>query len=92
MNGLAHTRIKTVRAKEHMDALYREINLFIASEPVAITEHDDIENGVHVIRFEDKVIPNIIPLLVGEIGLQPAIRTRPARVATRPVERRHPLL
>ena len=68
MAGLTHTRIKTLRAKEHMDELYREICLFLADEPISITVRDDLEKGMQVARFEVKGCPNNIPLLIGEIA------------------------
>ena len=68
MAGLANTRIKTLRAKEHMDELYHEICLFLANEPISITVKDDLEKGLHITRFEVKITPNNIPLLIGEIA------------------------
>ena len=68
MAGLTNTRIKTLRAKEHMDELYHEICLFLANEPISITVKDDLEKGLHITRFEVKITPNNIPLLIGEIA------------------------
>lgn len=66
MTGLTHTRIKTMRAEEHMYELYSEICLFLFRKPITVTKQDDVEKGIHIVRFEVKPIPNSIPLLIGE--------------------------
>ena len=66
--GLDYTAQKTVRAKGHLEALQGEIRMFLSSEPITRTEEDDIENGVHIFRFELRDFSVEIPLLVGEIA------------------------
>ena len=67
MNGLDHTRIKTMRAEEHLKRLQKEVSMFLESDPITITEQDDAEKGVHIRRFE-AIIPQEIPLLAGELA------------------------
>ena len=66
--GLDYTVQKTVRAQRHLETLQGEIRKYIRSEPITRSGKDDIEKGVHILRFELRDFPVKIPLLVGEIA------------------------
>ena len=65
MVGLTQTKIKNARAEAHLKSLETAITAFL-SEPVTIAIKDDVEKGLHIRRFEMKIIPEVIPLLIGE--------------------------
>jgi hypothetical protein len=58
--------VKTVRAKEHLDELREKLKVFRESNPGSIRREEDAKNGLYVLRFEIKDIPDRIPLIVGD--------------------------
>ena len=66
--GLTHTRIKTLRAEEHLKRLQEAVERFLGHEAIAVSKHDEVKEGVHITRFELNAIPNEIPLLAGEFA------------------------
>jgi len=61
MQGLANPNLKVRRAKEHLDALEKELHIFLESKPYEIFRHDDIETQEHVIEI-DFTPPPIFPI------------------------------
>jgi len=57
MQGLANPNLKLRRAKEHLDALQREVNIFIESKAYEISRRDDLDTGEHIITIKFEVPP-----------------------------------
>jgi hypothetical protein len=58
--------LKTARAKEHLEELRERIRVFRESEPGSVTRQEDAENGLYILRFEIKNLPDKITLIVGD--------------------------
>jgi hypothetical protein len=65
-SGLADPYLKTVRAKEHLDDIRERLRVFRESDPCSFRREDDFENGLHIIRFKFKNVPDKIALVVGD--------------------------
>ena len=65
--SLADPYLKTHRAKEHLEVLRLEIEMFRESKPYFFIREDDVVNQRHFIRFMMKKIPDRLPLSVGDI-------------------------
>lgn len=63
---LIYVDMKTRRAKFHLDALEMVIKNWIDSKPYTVTHKDDFEKAIHIVRIQDKVTPELIPMLVGD--------------------------
>ena len=63
--GAAYLILKAERAQVHLDALNRELDLFL-KEPYTITRKDDVQNGRHVRRTQLKPNDPVIAMLLGE--------------------------
>jgi hypothetical protein len=59
--------LKTSRAKEHLDALQRELDAFYESKPYRFTREDDLQKGRQIIRCEIKQTPDRITLIAGDL-------------------------
>ena len=57
--------MKTSRAQVHLDGLNREIDIYL-QDAYTVTRKDDIENARHICRTEQKPVPPIIGMLLGE--------------------------
>ncbi len=67
MAGLTNTRIKTLRAEEHLKRLQDEIRLFLDEQRITVTKKDDLKEELHIVSFEVDT-PLAIPILVGEFA------------------------
>jgi len=65
MNILAYVVMKTERAHDHLNALNRELNLFL-KEAYAVTTKEDIDNARYVRRTHFKGMDPVIGMLLGE--------------------------
>lgn len=65
--GLTDPYLKTTRAKEHLESLRNELQVFQESNPCRFTRRDDEENQLHIISFKMDAIPDKIPLIAGDI-------------------------
>lgn len=65
LKGAAYLVLKAERAKTHLDALNRELDLFL-KEPYTITRKDDLQNGRHIRRQQMKPGNTILVMLLGE--------------------------
>jgi hypothetical protein len=63
---LSDPYLKTVRAKEHLDELRERLKTFRESNPGSVSREEDVKNGLYVLRFEIKDIPDKTPLIVGD--------------------------
>src|SRR5271166_5109047 len=63
---LIYVNMKTRRAKFHFDALEVTVKNWVNSKPYIVTHHDDFDKAIHVCRIEDKVTPELIPMLIGD--------------------------
>jgi|SRR5437588_6665706 len=63
---LVYVDMKTRRAEFHLNALEIAIKDWIDSKPYTITHYDDFDKAIHVCRIQDKVMPEIIPMLLGD--------------------------
>jgi hypothetical protein len=57
MKGLANPNLKTRRAKEHLDALKREVDAFVESKPYTVSTQDDFDAGKHIITLDFQPAP-----------------------------------
>jgi hypothetical protein len=57
VQGLANPDFKVRRAKEHLDALKKEITAFSESKPYKISTQDDEKAGKHVITVQMQIPP-----------------------------------
>lgn len=60
--------MKTSRAGEHLKFVNDEWARFQQSQPYTITEHDDLEKGLHVVRVKLNNTNPDIPIAVGEFA------------------------
>jgi hypothetical protein len=65
LTPLSYLIMKTERAKVHLNALNRELDLF-AKEPYTVITKEDIENSRYVRRYQLKAMDPIIGMLLGE--------------------------
>lgn len=65
MNRLAYVQMKGARAQVHLDALNREIGIYLR-KPYTRTRNDDVEKGWHIVRTEQTPVPPFIGMLLGE--------------------------
>jgi hypothetical protein len=63
---LLYVKMKARRADEHFQALEREIETWIRSNPYSIIDYDDFKKALHICRIEIAPAPEIIPMLVGD--------------------------
>lgn len=68
ISGLLYPRMKTDRAGEQLKFVNDEWARFQKGEPYAITEHDDPENGLHVVRVKLNSGDPRIPIAIGEFA------------------------
>jgi len=64
--SLVDPYLKTTRAKEHLDALRHELDVFGKSQPYSFIPEDDIENGVYRLRVKYERTPDRFPLIAGD--------------------------
>src|SRR5712692_5045737 len=65
MNRLAYIEVKIASAQVHLDALKREIGIYL-QDAYTVNRKDDIDNARHICRTEQNAIPPIIGMLLGE--------------------------
>lgn len=65
LTALSYLVMKTDRAKVHLDALNRELDLF-AKESYTVIAKEDVENSRYVHRYELKPMEPILGMLLGE--------------------------
>jgi hypothetical protein len=65
--SLIDSELKTVRAKEHLETLRREIRTFGESNPYTFETQEDLERQRFKIKIVTKEIPNTIPLIAGDL-------------------------
>jgi hypothetical protein len=63
---LIYVDMKTRRAKFHLDALEVTVKDWIDSKPYTVTHYDDFEKAIHIVRIEDKITPELLPMLIGD--------------------------
>jgi len=59
--------MKLRRANEHLEELKGEVRRYTESA-YAITRSDDLKNGMHIVRIEQAILPDLIGILVGEFA------------------------
>jgi hypothetical protein len=64
--SLVDPYLKTTRAKEHLNSLRRELDLFGKSDAYTLSPEDDVENGIYRLKVKHEPIPNGIPLIAGD--------------------------
>ncbi len=64
--ALIYVDMKTRRAQVHLEALELAVKNWVDSPPYTIIERDDFQKAVHVVRIEDEIVPEIIPMLLGD--------------------------
>jgi hypothetical protein len=65
--SLADPKLKTTRAKVHLEALRNELDAFYKSKPYTFVPEDDVERGRYCIRVEIGPIPDNIWLIAGDL-------------------------
>lgn len=65
MNRLVYIEMKIARAQVHLDALNRELAIYL-QDVYTVIRKDDIENARHICRTQQNPIPPIIGMLLGE--------------------------
>ena len=63
---LVYVDMKIRRAKFHLDELETVVKNWIDSKPYTITNIDDFEKGIHICRIQDKITPELVPMLLGD--------------------------
>jgi hypothetical protein len=64
--GLADAYLKTSRAKEHLESLRQELQVFYESKPCRFFREDDFENQRHIVRMTVTSTPDRISLIAGD--------------------------
>jgi hypothetical protein len=59
--------LKTSRAKEHLENLRKELEIFYESKPYRFVRQDDVENQRHIVRMETTDTPDRISLIAGDL-------------------------
>ncbi len=65
MNRLVYIEMKIARAQVHLDALNRELAIYL-QDAYTVIRKDDIENARHICRTQQNPIPPIIGMSLGE--------------------------
>jgi hypothetical protein len=65
--NLADPYLKTARAKEHLENLREELEIFYKSKPCRFTRQDDLENERHIVKMEVRNTPDNISLIAGDL-------------------------
>jgi hypothetical protein len=65
LTALTYLVMKTDRAKVHLDALDRELDLF-AKEPYTVIAKEDADNSRYILRYQLKLMDPILGMLLGE--------------------------
>lgn len=65
--SLVDPYLKTARAKEHLDALRSEIDIFHKAKPYSFFPEDDVQHGLYRVRVQMDEVPNRVPLIVGDL-------------------------
>jgi hypothetical protein len=68
MGRMQYIELKAARAKEHLDALKRELDAYYSALPYAISHHRKPEIGRRVLRIELKDPTQTVYLLVGDFA------------------------
>ncbi|MDA2934956.1 hypothetical protein MYX82_11535 [Acidobacteria bacterium AH-259-D05] len=68
MSGIEYARYKTMRAKQHLDQLNRQIEAFINSKPYTFSKKDDLRQNVHIVTIELKPVPYNIGVVTGDFA------------------------
>ena len=63
---LIYVDMKTRRADFHLKALETTLKDWIDSKPYIVTHYNNFEKAVHIVRIEDKLAPELIPMLIGD--------------------------
>jgi len=63
---LVYIDMKTRRAQFHLDALEVVVQDWIDSNPHTVTHYDNFQKAIHIVRIEDEIAPELIPMLVGD--------------------------
>ncbi len=63
---LVYIDMKTRRAQFHLDALEVTVQNWIDYKPYTIIHHDNFEKGIHIVRIEDEISPELIPMQLGD--------------------------
>jgi hypothetical protein len=65
LTALTYLVMKTERAKVHLDALNRELDLF-AKEPYTVARREDAQNSRYILRYQLRLMDPILGMLLGE--------------------------
>jgi hypothetical protein len=65
-SGMVYPRIKTNRAKDHINELTRQLRDFLGKQPSSRSEYDDLKQSLHVFRLHCDPMPETIGALVGD--------------------------
>lgn len=64
--GLADPYLKTSRAKEHLESLRQELQVFYESKPCRFFREDDFENQRHIVKMKVTNTPDRVSLIAGD--------------------------
>ena len=65
MNPLIYVEMKAARAQVHLNVLNQEVGLYL-QDAYTVTRKDDVDNSRHICRTEQKAVPPIIGMVLGE--------------------------
>ncbi|HXR16617.1 MAG TPA: hypothetical protein VN777_10505 [Terriglobales bacterium] len=63
---LVYVDMKTRRAQFHLDTLEVTVKNWIDSKPYTVIHDDNFEKAVHIVRIEDEITPELIPMSLGD--------------------------
>jgi hypothetical protein len=66
LSKLAYVDMKTRRAKFHLDQLESVVKDWIDSKPYTVAHYDNFQKAIHVCRIQDKLTPELVPMLIGD--------------------------
>jgi hypothetical protein len=64
--GLTDPYLKTSRAKEHLESLRQDLQVFYESKPCRFSREDDFQNQRHIVRMKVRETPDKISLIAGD--------------------------